>query len=106
MFDKQNQLFRIVSTLIPSEKSYFKKYCYKNAQKDNEVISLFDLIEKILKKSTEVDEFELTKLFLKKHQTKSYTKTKSKLLQLLLETIREYDRKNNDLEKIFELIAI
>ena len=105
MFDKQKQLFRIISTLIPSEKSYFKKYCYKNASKDNEVIYLFDLIEKHLKKDSEIDETILKHKLTKKYSFKNYTKTKSKLLQLLLETIRDYDKKNNELERVFEYIA-
>lgn len=105
MFDKQKQLFRIISKLTPTEKSYFKKYCYKNATKDNEVLHLFDLIDKYLKKENEIDEEKLLKQFSKKYVSKDYTKIKSRLLHMLLETIRAYDKKNNEFERIYEYIA-
>ena len=69
MLDKQKQLFRIIFTLVPSEKSYFKKYCYKNATKYNEILSLFDIIEKVLKKIDDIEklvEENIVKLFKKK----------------------------------------
>jgi len=105
MLDKQKQLFRIISKLSPSEKSYFKKYCHKNVSTESEFIFLFDQIDKLLKKNKEIEESKLVDQFNKKYSTKNYTKSKSNLLQLLLETIRAYDKKNNEFEKIFEYIS-
>lgn len=104
MSSKKKQLFRIVACLSPTEKAYFKKYAYKQKVEENASIFLLNLIEKTLKKEKAIDEEKLIKLFLKKYPKSNYTLVKSRLLQQLLNTLVEYDKKENLKQKIFDYI--
>lgn len=101
---KKKQIFRIISIMSPTEKSYFRKFSYKYQKEDSAVLSLFSIIEKCLKKS-DWKEQDIVSAFRQNHPQNDYTKVKAQLLQALLDTIREYDRKNNETEKIFEHLA-
>ena len=103
---KQNQLFRIISTLQAPEKSYIKKFGYKQDNHDSSLESLFNLADKALRSSKEVDESKLIEQFAKKHPELNYTKTKSRLLAHVLDGLRSYDKKRNETEKVFDLLAI
>ncbi|MEM7035730.1 MAG: hypothetical protein AAF570_02050, partial [Bacteroidota bacterium] len=99
------QLFRIMATMKSAEKAYFKKFGYKQEKQQSAALALFTLIEKYLRKSVEVDEQKLSTEFEKKHPKARYTKTKSRLLELLLEALRAYDKKGNEAEKVYDYLA-
>lgn len=105
MIKKKNQLFRIISALKPSEKAYFKKFGYKLEKQQSDVILLFDLIDKQLKQAATFHEETLVTSFEKKAPQQNYTKIKSRLLEILLDALRDYDKKGNETEKIFDYLA-
>ena len=101
---KKTQLFRFVAALSAPEKAYFKKYVYKATAVNSATLDLFNLIDKQLKKGAEVDEERLQNDWLKKQPSGDYVKVKSRLLQQLLDTLRDYDRRHNSESKIFDLL--
>ncbi|MGB1207022.1 MAG: hypothetical protein ACPG5B_15355 [Chitinophagales bacterium] len=108
MILKKDQIFRMIGSLKAIEKSYFKKISQKQLKPEHELIFLFNLISKYLKTneaSEAVNESILINKFVKKYPNKNYVATKSRLLQLLLEALREFDKKHSDLDKIFSYIA-
>jgi|GEM_PF-5056274 len=105
MHKKKNQLFRIIRTMKPTEKAYFKKYGFKQEKQNKAVLSLFELSDRKLKKSDEIFEEDLSAAFQKKNPRQQYVKVKSRLLEMLLEALREYDKQHNEEEKLFDLLA-
>jgi len=106
MFQKKDQLFRVIRILKAPEKAYLKKYAYKDVRKESEAVGLFNLIDKQIKKEDKIEEAILIKQFHKKFPNHNYTKIKSRLLHLILDTLIEYDKNKNELYKIFDLIAM
>lgn len=106
MQSKQQQLFYILDSLSANEKAYIKKYGYKNNKKESPIFYLLGLIDKALKTQSiqELDEEQLKDKLVKKHSTQDYTKLKSRLFQLVLESLQAYDH-NNDLQKLYDLMA-
>lgn len=105
MNKKKNQLFRIIAALQPTEKAYVKKFGYKQEKQDSSLFLLFDLIDKQLKQGSAVVEEKLIASFTKKFPNQNYIKVKSRLLELLLDALRDYDKKNNEVEKIYDYLA-
>lgn len=106
MQSKQQQLFYILDSLSANEKAYIKKFGYKNNKRESPIFYLLDLIDKALKTQNikELDEESFKKKLAKKHPTQDYTKLKSRLFQLVLESLQAYDH-NNDLQKLYDLMA-
>lgn len=105
MNKKKNQLFRIIAALRPSEKAYLKKFGYKQEKQDSIVIYLFDLIDKQMKAAGDFVEEKLISSFGKKFPKQNYTKVKSRLLEQVLDALRDYDKKHNEVEKIYDYLA-
>lgn len=106
MQKKRNQLFRIIEALKPTEKAYFKKFGYKQEKQDSVVLALFAMIDRQMKGGGAFSEEKLVEGFEKKYPKQHYTKTKSRLLEELLDALRDYDKKNNEVEKIYDCLAI
>lgn len=106
MIQKKEQILRILAQLSATEKAYFKKFAYKISVAKNDVMLMFDMLEAELKK--EGEQFDLPR-FKKKFKTKSkadFVKTKSRLLELLLNSLKEYDSTNSLVSELFSLIEI
>lgn len=106
MAQKKEQILRIIGQMTSTEKAYFKKFAYKTSIAKNDVMLLFDMLEAELKK--EGNDFDLNR-FKKKFQTKSkgnFVKMKSRLLELLLNSLKEYDSSNSVVSELFALIEI
>ncbi|MEL7222911.1 MAG: hypothetical protein AAGJ93_16435, partial [Bacteroidota bacterium] len=101
---KRTQVFRLITALSAPEKAYFKKFVYKAAAANSATIDLFVLIDKQLKKRGDIDEKLLLKNWQKKQPKGDYIKVKSRLWQQLLDTLRDYDRRQNSERKIFDLL--
>ncbi|MCP4437892.1 MAG: hypothetical protein GY810_03030 [Aureispira sp.] len=106
MQSKQQQLFYILNSLSANEKAYIKKYGYKNNKKESPIFYLLGLIDKAIKTQTiqELDEEKLKNKLTKRHPNQDYIKLKSRLFQLVLESLQAYDH-NNDLQKLYDLMA-
>lgn len=103
MKGKNNQLFRIILSLSPTEKAYFKKYGYKTDTKNKDEFILFDIADNELKQDN-FSENTVEKKFAKKLPKKNYNLIKSRLLQNLLESLTFYDKKNSGIRRIYEYI--
>ncbi len=92
----------------PPEKAYFKKFAFREVQENNPVLGLFNLLDREQKQVGEEDweEEKVQQEFERRFPAKSYTRTKSRLLEDLLRTLRDYDEKSNETEKIFHYIAV
>lgn len=106
-FKKKNQLFRIINAMKATEKAYFKKFGYKQEKLESAVFDLFDLIDKQLRAEAadDLNEENLIEAFEKKHPQLNYTKVKSRLLEQILDVLRDYDKKQNEIERVFDYIA-
>lgn len=100
---KKNQLFRTLAAMKPTEKAYFKKYAPMTDRERPLLSTLFELADK--QAEGDPNEEEIASRFHQKHPRQNYTKAKSRLLELLLHSLREYDRHGNDTEKIFDYLA-
>lgn len=105
MHKKKNQLFRIIRSLKPTEKAYFKKFGYKQDITQSVILSLFELADKQLKGEGEFEEAKLIRSFEKKYPNQNYTKIKSRLLEQVLDALRDYDKKHSEVEKIYDYLA-
>jgi len=105
MSSKKEQLFRVIESLKPNEKAYFRKFTYKVAHDESLVFQLFELIEKAQKKGI-VDEQKLNKAFLKINPKADYIKVKSRLLQKIFDAITSYDRNSNTNHVLYELLEL
>jgi hypothetical protein len=101
--DKKGQLFRIIQSLSPAEKSYFKKFSYKTDRSESAVIALFDVIEKEIRRDeSSPPEARIIAKFSKQFPALSYIKVKARLLALVCESLVEYDRHSSESAKLFD----
>ncbi|MFN4123854.1 MAG: hypothetical protein ACK4GL_11190 [Flavobacteriales bacterium] len=103
--DKQNQLFRILKRMSDNEIKYLKKFGYKINKDDSNILGLLDIIVKY-RKDDMSNEDEIIKRFQSKYKSANYVKSKSRLLKFVLDGLYNYDRGEDDLNELFELISI
>lgn len=106
MISKKDQIGRIIKQLTATEKAYFKKFAFKSGSLKNNVTILFDLVDDEIKKEGENFDIEsVKKQFIKKSKS-NFIKTKSRLLDLVLNSLREYDSNQSFISEIFSWIEI
>lgn len=106
MSSKKDQITRILIQLSSTEKAYFKKFAFKSGVVNNDITFLFDLVDKGIKKEgIEFNIESLRKTFNEK-STADFTKTKSRLLEFVLKSLKDYDTNQSFLSEIFSLLEI
>lgn len=98
---EKNDLHKLVHSLTPSERAYFKKYVYKSKNdQDNQYIKIFDLIVKQLK----YDEVALKLKIQNIKILKNFSATKSYLEELILNTLNSSCTSSSITSKITTMI--
>jgi hypothetical protein len=99
-------IYHLIHRMSRTEKAYFKKFGYKYDKGSNKLESqLFDLIEKELKKSAEIDltiEQNVVASAQKQLGIDRISKYKTNLFHDLLAALREYEKGKLVDEKVFE----
>lgn len=101
-------IFDLIAALSSSEKAYFKKFAYKYEKDESVLYFLFDCIADVLNKSSKnLDEAELIikKKFQHQFPKIDFVKTKHLLFNALLDSLRNFSKKNQDDEYYFESIS-
>ena len=95
-------IYHLINRMSRTEKAYFKKFGYKyDKGVDRQELLLFDLIEKELKKTDEIN-VQIEDAVLKQLKIKSISKVKTNLYHDLLASLREYEKAKVIDERIFE----
>jgi len=82
-----NDLFRLIKSLSPSEKRFFKIYSSRHViGEENNYVKLFDIIDK----QKQYDEAEIRKHFNNNPFVKYLSKSKAYLHQLILKSLTSY----------------
>lgn len=99
-------IYHLIHRMNRTEKAYFKKFGYKYDKGAGKLESqLFDLIEKEIKKTTEIDstiEEAVLAQAQKQLGIKSISKYKTNLFHDLLSALRDYEKSKVVDEKVFE----
>ncbi|MBC8045570.1 MAG: hypothetical protein H7Y00_02110 [Fimbriimonadaceae bacterium] len=96
-----DDLHRLIESLSPSEKRYFKLFTVRQGLKDEKnYILLFDLIDK----EDEYDEEKIKKKLKKTTPVKVLPQLKNYLLNLIMRSMRIYRSETNVSNTIFELL--
>lgn len=99
-----DDLLLLVKSLTKTEKTYFKKYGYKNTlSRENSFIKLFDILCKI-PKGTKYDEKQIKKIFSNARMLKQFHASKNYLYNLIMRSLRDYHRKSLKTREIIDLI--
>jgi hypothetical protein len=98
---KEDKLFRLVSSLSANEKGFFKKHFQRDASKENILmLKLFNIYNNY----NIYDEDAINKNIKKAGFYSQESKLKSVLYQALLDTLKQYSKKDTPLEKISTLL--
>ncbi len=100
---QNTDLFDLIKSMTTAEKSYFKRYGYKQQSTDkdsksNPYMKLFDAIDK----QEEYNEDKLLKQFAKEKFVKNFSATKNYLFSMVLDSLLACNEGKNSLDQLLQ----
>lgn len=96
-----DKLHKLIKSMSPSEKRYFKLFASKQGRADDKYyLQLFDLVDK----SPEYDEESLKKKLKGKINTRNFAYQKHYLFELVMQALKNFDQSKSPLLQVLELL--
>ena len=104
MYNKNLELYHLLKSMSSTEKAYFKKFGFKYIKEIKPEIELFNIINKQLNKQViDADiNASIKEQFENIYPNLNYVKLKNNLFKRLLESLSEYDKKEDNRAKILQ----